>query len=145
MATSTAKPPVMPTEDQLLAEHRRIRALLRLVEGSRDLTQLLRLLDELRGILPRHFRVEEAPDGFYDTLRRTSPRQLASLDELQREHPALLEQIDGLTDQARACLAGPVAAILAEACVLVRRVKEHEKREDELLLDTIYIDLGHGD
>lgn len=145
MAKPTSKPPVIPAEDQLLADHRRIRDLLRLMEGSRDLAELLRLLHELRGFLPAHFRGEEAPDGFYDILRRMSPRQLARVDELQREHPAFLAQIDGLADQARACLAGPVAAVLAEARALVRRVKDHETREDELLLDTIYTDLGHGD
>jgi len=145
MAGATGKPPVTGAEAQLLAEHRRIRNLTRQIEGSRDLPELLQRLQEFRTLLVPHFLGEEAIDGLYDIIRRMSPRQLARVDDLEKEHRAFLAAIDEVAERARACLAGPVAAVLTEARALARRVRDHEAREDALLLDTMYVDLGHGD
>lgn len=145
MADPGGKPPVTGAEEGLLAEHRRIRSLTREIETVCDLRDLLRLLQEFRALLVPHFLDEERSDGFYETIRRMSPRQLALTDELEREHLAFLVEIDRAAERARACLAGPVAAVLAEVRMLAHRVTEHEAREDNLLLDTMYIDLGHGD
>ena len=145
MARASGKPPVTGADEQLLVEHRRIRDLTRRIENSRDLPELLRRLQEFRSLLVPHFLGEEAPDGFYDTIRRMSPRQLARVDQLEKEHPAFLAEIDRVAERARACLAGPVAAVLAEARTLVHRMSEHEACEDDLLIETIYVDLGHGD
>lgn len=145
MGKASGKPPVTGAEEQLLAEHRQIRDLTRQIEDSRDLPELLGRLQEFRSLLVPHFLGEEAADGFYDLIRRMSPRQLARVDQLEKEHPAFVAAIDRLTEQARACLAGPVAAVLAEARTLVHRVNEHEAHEDDLLLETMYVDLGHGD
>ncbi len=141
----TGTPPLADAEAQLLAEHHRIRDLLRAIEASADLPELLRRLAEARPLLAAHFRAEEAADGFYDLVRSLAPRQLALLDCLQAEHRRFLAEIDGLAERVRACLAGPVAALLAEARTLAGRVRAHEAREDELLLDTLYTDLGHGE
>lgn len=145
MVELSGKPPVTGTEEQLLAEHRRIRDLTRQIEKSPDLLELLKRLQEFRSLLVPHFLAEEATDGLYDTIRRMSPRQLALVDELQKEHRAFLAEIERLAERARACLAGPVAAVLAQARALAHRVNEHEAREDNLLLDTMYTDLGHGE
>ena len=145
MAETSGKPPVTSADEQLLAEHRRIRDLTRQIEASRDLPELVRHLQTLRAWLVPHFLAEEATDGFYELIRHLSPRQLARVDELEREHRTLLAAIDGASERARACLAGPVAAVFAEARALVRRVRAHEAGEDDLLLETMYTDLGHGD
>lgn len=140
-----ASPPLAGAETQLLAEHQRIRDLLRAIEASADLPELLRRLAEARPVLAAHFLAEEAADGFYDWIRSLAPRQLGLVDCLQAEHRRFLAELDGLAERARACLAGPVAALLAEAQTLVGRVRAHEAREDELLLDALYTDLGHGE
>lgn len=145
MAEASGGPLATGAEHQTLAEHRRIRDLVRQMENTRDLPELLRHLQEFRWLLAAHFLGEEAADGLYDVIRRMSPRQLARVDELEKEHRVFLAEIDRVAERARACLAGPVAAVLAEARALGRSVREHEAREDNLLLDTLYIDLGHGD
>jgi|GEM_PF-2277543 len=145
MADPGGRPPVTGAEEELLAEHRRIRDLTRQIETVSDLRELLRLLQDFRALLVPHFLAEEGTDGFYEIIRRMSPRQLALADALEREHFAFLVEIDRVAERARACLAGPVAAVLAEARMLAHRVTEHEAREDNLLLDTMYVDLGHGD
>jgi hypothetical protein len=145
MAEASDRPPVASADEQLLVEHRRLRDLTRQIESSRDLPELLQRLEELRARLGPHFLEEEEADGFYDTIRRIGPRQLALVDDLQREHLVFLAAVAALAEEARACLAGPVAAVLAGARVLARRVREHEASENTLLLDTMYVDLGHGD
>ena len=145
MAKASGRPPVTRAEELLLAEHRRIRDFTRQIDDTRDLQELLRRLQEFRWLLTAHFRAEEATDGFYDTIRRTSPRQLALVDELEKEHRAFLAEMDRVAERARACLAGPVAAVLAEARAFAHRMNEHEAREDQVLLDTMYTDLGHGE
>lgn len=131
---------------QILAEHRRIRDLTRRLESNTgELHELLTRLAELRSALVAHFVVEEAPDGFYDMIRSMAPRQLGRVDQLKKEHQAFLADIEALAARARACLAGPVAEVLGEAQALARWLRSHEAAEDDVLLDTVYNDLGQGD
>jgi hypothetical protein len=142
---ATSGPPVTGAEQSLQAAHRRIRDLTSRIENVRDLPELLGHLREYRSVLMPHFLDEEGVDGLYEMIRRMSPRQLGLADALLKEHGALLAEIDRVAERARACLAGPVAAVLDEARALARRVGAHEAREDALLLDTMYTDLGHGE
>jgi hypothetical protein len=145
MADASGNPPATGTGQELLVEHRQIRGLTDQIEVCRDLPELLRHLGTLHAWLVPHFLAEEGADGFYELIRRLSPRQLGRVDDLQREHGALLAAIDAVAERTRACLAGPVAAVLEEARALARRVRAHEAGEDDLLLETMYTDLGHGD
>ncbi|MBI2527152.1 MAG: hemerythrin domain-containing protein [Candidatus Rokubacteria bacterium] len=132
-------------DQQLLAEHRRIRELTRRLEETGNLGELLTRLTEFRAAVVAHFLSEEAADGFYDTVRSMAPRQIGRVDQLEREHQALLADIDALAARALACLAGPVAEVLRGAPTLARRLRHHEAAEDEILFDTLYGDLGQGD
>ena len=145
MTDAGGKPQASNFREQILTEHRRVREFREQIENSRDLGDLLGLLREFRVFLELHFMSEEAPDGFYDAIRHMSPRQLAKVDQLEKEHWAFLIDIDRLSENARACLAGPVALVLTEARTLARRLCTHETAEDTLLLDTIYTDLGQGE
>ncbi len=138
-------PPVVGMDAQLLAEHRRIRELGRHIENTGELRELLTRLAAFRSALVAHFLSEEAADGFYDTVRSMVPRQIGRVDQLEREHPAFLGDIDALAARAHACLAGPVAEVLGDARALARRLRNHEAAEDEILFDTLYGDLGQGD
>jgi hypothetical protein len=88
---------------------------------------------------------EEAPEGFFDGMRNAPSRPLAKVAQLEKEHWALLAELDRVSEGARVCLAGPVAAVLSEARALARRIRTHEAAENALLLDTMYTDLGKGD
>jgi hemerythrin-like domain-containing protein len=138
-------PPVADVSAYVLAEHRRLRELTHDLEAVADLHQLLLRVGEFRAALVTHFLDEEAVGGLYDTIRGMAPRQIGRLDQLQREHAQLLAQVDGLAAAARACLEGPVAQVLEQARALARRVRAHEAAEDDVLLDTLYTDLGQGD
>lgn len=145
MAKAVAKPRAADAEERILAEHRTIREFLQQIEKSGGLVELLNLLKDLRAVLELHFMSEEAPQGFFDSIREMSSRQLATLDRLEKEHGALLAEVDGVSERARACLAGAVAAILTEARALARRLRAHEAAEETVLIDTMYTDLGQGD
>jgi hypothetical protein len=145
MTKAVAKPRAVGAEERILAEHRTIREFLQQIENSSGLVELLGLLKDLRAVLELHFMSEEAPDGFFDSIREMSSRQLATLDRLEKEHGALLAEVDGVSERARACLAGAVAAILTEARALARRLRAHETAEETVLIDTMYTDLGQGD
>ena len=146
MGDPRSTPSVVGIDAQILAEHRRIHDLTRQLENNTgELRELLTRLAELRSALVAHFLGEEAAGGFYDTIRSMAPSQLGRVDQLEKEHAAFLADIDALAARTRACLAGPVAEVLGEACALARRLSNHEAAEDEVLLDTLYVDLGHGD
>jgi hypothetical protein len=145
MTEAAGKPQVTGAEEQVLAEHRKVREFVHQIENCRDLVDLPGLLREFRMFLELHFMTEEAPEGFFDTIRQMSTRQLAAVDQLAKEHGALLADVDGVSERAGACLAGPVAAVMTEARALARRLRLHEAAEDTLLLDALYTDLGQGD
>jgi len=133
---------MIDSKDQVQEAHRKIRQATGRLGSASDLRELLQRLHELRLLIAPHFTDEERPDGFFDLIRARSARHLGAVKQLENEHQAFLGAIDGLAEQARACLAGPVAHILKEAAELARRMHEHEAREDALLGDALYIDIG---
>lgn len=143
--TEAGSKPTSDAADRVLDQHQSIREFTARLENIGDLEELLRRLEEFRRMLVPHFLAEEDRDGLYDVIRSFSPRQLSRVDQLQREHEAITADIDRVAARARACLAGPVAEVLAEARVLARRVRKHESSENSMLLDAMYTDLGQGD
>jgi len=144
MAEASGEPQLTAVGESVLAEHRQIRELAQEIESTSDLFQLLSRLQEFRSVLVAHFESEEGVGGFYDAIRSMASRQIGRASQLEKEHLALLAEIDRVAERARACLAGPVAAVRAEAGAMARRLRAHEAAEDDLLLDTLYIDLGQG-
>jgi hypothetical protein len=130
--------------DDVFAEHRRIRELTTLVRATSDLAGLLNRLAELRALLERHFVSEEAPDGFFEAMRLVAPRNIGPIGRLRREHAGFLADMDGLVAKAKSCLQKK-GEVLREARELTSRLWDHEGREDSLLIDTMYTDLGQGD
>jgi hypothetical protein len=141
---ASGQSPVAGTREQVLEEHRRIEQLARRVGDAPDIAELLRRLEEFRATIVPHFDQEEAPGGFFDLIRSRAARHLDRVRALEAEHGALLGEIDRIADQARACLAGPIAEILRQAGSLARGLSAHEARETRLLVDTLYIDIGEG-
>lgn len=137
--------PLSEARDQVLVEHREILMSAQRLGGSPDLPELLRRLEEFRALLTPHFQEEEKPDGFFDLIRTRSGRHLGRVRDLENEHRILVAAVDGLTARAQECLAGPVAEILRQAGDLARRLSEHEARENALLIDALYVDIGEED
>lgn len=134
--------------DQVLEEHGHILGLARRIQSASDLGELLSGLREFRVVLEGHFLAEEAPDGFYETVREVARRHLDLVAQLESEHQAFLDEIDRIAERAQACVGdppgNPVAELFRQAMDLTRRVHEHERREIEVLMDEMYTDLGQG-
>ncbi|HET8576613.1 MAG TPA: hypothetical protein VFO18_05915 [Methylomirabilota bacterium] len=131
--------------EQMLAADRRIAAMAHSLRGVQGLGHLARSLRHLRFTLEVHFASEETPDGFFDMIRDRAGLYVAQVEQLRQEHVALLREVDALLDEIRACLAGPLAAIRAQASALADRIERHEARESDLLGDAMSTDGGAGD
>ena len=124
-------------------EHARLRMLLERVRAETDLRQLVPLLGQLRKQLVEHFATEEAPDGFPAAVQ-TQPRFASLLEEVLQEHRQFLGQVDEIRDRVRRCVEDGDRAHAA-AVALAAELHEHEIKENELLIDIAYTDLGEAD
>lgn len=138
-------PPEIATGGRLATEHRRLREFTCELETTGELGQLLTCIAEIRPALVAHFRGEEAADGFYDSVRSMVPPQMGQVDDLEKEHAALLADLDDVSARAHACLAGPVNEILRSARSFAERLRAHEAAEEELQSGIVYTEHGRGD
>lgn len=98
-----------PYVDHLIAEHRRLHAMLHQARSSivhsggpdRDVSvdDIVRVLRNIRGELEHHFTEEEA-GGCLDEAVSRCPRLSAEVKRIEAEHPELLLEIDRLIAQA---------------------------------------------
>jgi hypothetical protein len=147
-AATSSEQSTTPAQDSLgriEAEHRALRDLLAQIEAIRDLPRLLPLLERLETQLRSHFATEEAPDGLHSAVADSAPEKSHHLDELFDEHNELLELCEGLIEDARTCLTGPVARVLDGAKDLAQRLHDHEAKETHLFVDVVSTDLGGSD
>jgi hemerythrin-like domain-containing protein len=132
-------------KEELLDEHRKVMEMTRRVETAPDLVELIRRLGEFRSLLESHFSTEEDGEGLFDTIRAIAPQHYGRLAQLEKEHRAFIGEIERIAERARACLEGPVADVMRGARELTRRLSDHEATENQLLFDTLYMDMGQGD
>jgi hypothetical protein len=125
-----------------LDHQQRMREIVQWIQETQDLDQLWQRLREFRALLHEHFGTEEAPGGFYDAMRTAAPCHPVAIDALKSEHEKLLANADRVTQRIRACLETTVAELVDDAHRLVRGVRDHEARENAVLMDVVYTDLG---
>jgi len=136
MATTTAerrsKYLLQKSYDALAEEHDQLLALLERLEAIRDVMDLRRPLEELHGLLVKHFAHEQFPGGLYDSMGAFGSTHDDLLRELIGEHcmllsfaRELLEQSSRNRKQDRAAMPGGVAR-------LIQRLKSHERKEHRL-------------
>jgi Hemerythrin HHE cation binding domain len=120
-------------------EHRRLRALLALVEGAfgRTLPRALTGpdavaagLDTLRGPLGAHFEEEERAH-LYEEIEELAPEQAPVCARLKSEHQGLIRRLDTLRGASPEARRGPTWA--HEVRALLADVATHEERESDLL------------
>jgi hemerythrin HHE cation binding domain-containing protein len=129
----------------VVEQHRRMREVAQEIQETQDLDHLWRRLREYRALLQEHFGTEEAPDGFFEAVRTAAPCHPVAIDALKREHEKFLAHTDGIAQRIRACLETTVAELVSDVHRLMRGVRDHEARENAMLMDIVYTDLGHGD
>lgn len=125
-------------------DHRVLQVVLAKVESTRDLSLLIPLLEELHGLLQRHFAREESKDGLRGVVGQAAPHRLDQLETLLKEHADFLVTTRSIKEKIQACLSGPIPEIYSEIQSLCDRLHMHEETETELLTEALYTDLGES-
>lgn len=129
-----------PSRQEILDNHFRVGELLERLEKAERPAELAPVLEECRLLLPRHFAQEEAADGLFGIIGRRSPHARSEVEALVEEHRALLRDLGGLTQRAKA--RPDQAGLLTEAAQFCQQIRRHERRETHLLVDALGSDAG---
>jgi iron-sulfur cluster repair protein YtfE (RIC family) len=130
--------------DHLIAEHRRLRSLLRQMRaeiahsvGPDELPSfagVARVLSRLREELEQHFAQEEG-GGCLDEAVSRCPRLAGEEKRIEAEHPQILAEIDRLVAQTKTL--PPThpnqLTVQREFDTLCHQLRDHEKAENTLL------------
>ncbi len=107
------------------------------------------LVEELRDQLALHFALEEAY-GYFENPIEVAPRLCMQANELRAEHHELYlmvvnfsEAVELLTHPVR--VIGTVLAAVKQFQVFDERLRRHETRENELIMEQYGDDIGVGD
>jgi hemerythrin len=126
---------------QIVADHREIDELMTQITSGPGAAETRQCMRRLLPLLARHFREEEDQiDGVHMRLREQAPRHSHALEGLQREHVQLLELARELLLMAD----GGSRHLAVLGAQLRERLADHEAREMELFVDTVWTDLGAG-
>lgn len=111
-------------------------------EDAAWLVTLRKRLDELSDALERHYAAEEEGD-LYGLVPRQHPRFRQALVRLLAEHDGIRSALGELSQATHAAAAKPWlgARVRLQAKLLVARIRRHEAREDEILLEAALEDL----
>ena len=126
-------------------QHRELRQTLDRIDQESDLTPLIALLKDLYVQLEQHFAEEEAEDGLSRAIDDTSPQHVRRLEQLFAEHKIFLATTASIMERAQALLNGPKTAIVRDALHLSHDLRVHEETETEIVMDSVYSDIGSGD
>ncbi|MGM0576708.1 MAG: hemerythrin domain-containing protein [Myxococcota bacterium] len=120
---------------EIQAQHDELQGWLDRLGTAEDGHALTVLLDRLIPWMENHFAREEGPNGLVSMAEAGSPRHYELARTVVGEHGDLLRAAQALRDDPRR----------PEVARFVQRLRDHERRESELLVDMVYEDLGTGD
>lgn len=111
--------------------------------------KLAELLGQLRDQLAMHFTLEEA-FGYFEDAVAVAPRLGRQADTLRGEHKDLFLELCNIVEYAERLQYGesPASAVSRigdRFSVFHRRFRNHEDRENQLILESLNDDLGVGD
>ncbi len=146
---------------RVLAEHRELRSLLQHLDHftreprpeigedgfHRWASGLSRNLVDLHDMLYRHFSFE-TEGGLFDKLKCAHPRAEKTIDELEEEHPVLLQEVRDLVHASLGYSQGEAPAnprLRKRLAETLGRLRRHEEREGELLIRLAARDIGNVD
>lgn len=107
------------------------------------LAAVRRAIADTRTTIDNHVREAEASDGLLAQILSEQPAFAARVEEMRREHIALLEESAELVEEAQT--AGSVDELRDGATELIELIQRHRHRSAELLLDTYDLDLSAND
>ncbi len=106
-------------------------------------SMLRQRLEAARLHLAEHFRLEEQ-NGYMGDVGQREPRLERTIQRLAGEHSQLLQLLDALIGAA-AATAGQENALPEAVHRWVKRVRQHEIRENNVIQDAFDLDLGAED
>jgi len=148
----------VPTGPQFEEDSERLRSLLHGITTSLDNgsfssghpRQVLDLLQELSHQIAVHFALEETTGLLADP--DLAAHELADLAaELRAEHRTLANEVESVVEQAETMVSCVAASeperrrVVSRIRVFCHKLREHERRENELLMQAYDEDLGVGD
>jgi len=107
------------------------------------LAQLRHRLDAAQTHVAEHFRMEEV-NGYMDAVRKREPRLEHTINQLADEHRQLRQSLDSLVVGAwnASELSEPLCANVRK---WIEQLRQHELRENDLVQDALYLDIGAED
>jgi hypothetical protein len=111
--------------------------------------QLIDRICQLRDQLALHFSLEEAY-GYFDDPVEVAPQLCRQAEQLRLQHNELYVDLSDLIERAERMFYDGLHAELAlwigpEFLEFDQRLREHEEREHELIMDAYSGDIGVGD
>ena len=111
--------------------------------------RLVELLVKLRDQLAMHFALEEAY-GYFDEATQVTPQLSDRALKLRAQHGDLFLEIGGLVERAEQMLyheqaVERMATIAAEFARFHSRLRDHEDRETEMIVEVLHEEIGCGD
>jgi predicted nucleic acid-binding Zn-ribbon protein len=122
---------------------------LRKLEGAalpafgEGLAELRARLDATRRHITEHFRFEEQ-NGYMDAVRKREPRLERTIEQLAQEHRELEQSLEALIGESEV-VTGLGAAYREKVRRWVEHVRQHEARENDLVLDAFNLDISAED
>ena len=102
-----------------------------------------RALDDLRGALVSHAEETEGPGGLFEDVADSAPRLVYMVDDMKRDHVALLEDCDRALGAVRD--GADQVRVRRRVNVLLGRLAEHRQQGAEMLYEAFMTDIGSGD
>ena len=126
----------------LLADLRKLEQAVSPFPGK-DVTELHSQLVATLAHITEHFRFEEQ-NGYMDTAKTREPRLDRTIRQLAEEHGDLRHSLEAIIRQASdaSSLGDPLRDEIQE---WIRRVRQHERRENDLVQDAFNLDIGPED
>lgn len=121
------------TAEDLTEEHRHIHDLVTRLQEAGSREAAVPVLDELHGVLVRHFAHEQYPGGFYETLGACTPVYRDDLRVLIDQHFVIISAVEGLRQRARRAVDAEWPALRTESLAIVDELGAHEARERDLV------------
>ncbi|MGD8316864.1 MAG: hemerythrin domain-containing protein [Myxococcales bacterium] len=139
------------TGAQILSEHKHLRALLQALEQHLQqpvdsdawLPRLRNMLSGLVDLCSDHFRLEEET-GLHIQLRDQSPRLASRLEQLLSDHSRILDELQKVAADlpTDSVVANEVGPLKERALGALQDIREHERAENEVMMDAYWDDLG---
>ena len=126
---------------QVVNEHERIEAQMRRVAAATSLADLLGLLEDLASSLLVHFEGEERPGGVIEAMRVAYPNANVHLQRLLDEHGKMRAELAVLVARVQQALDWE-RNLRTTTSDFLAHIHDHESRENDLLVDLVYTDLG---